>query len=247
MNLLRDQKAIWTSPAHVGPGDIWWLGSLAGATAGLIATDRQTGDAMAKHPEWVDPSIAISYAGSGYTAAAVAGTFYLTGRLTHDSRATETGLLGAEAVLNTAIVTSVVKGVTRRARPDAGDDRGKFFVGGTSFPSGHAGSVWSFATVVASEYHDRTAVVIASYSIASLASMARFTAQRHYLSDVLVGSAVGFGVGRYTYRVHHFDAAKTGTATGAPANRGGTGKWPLISPQLDRGAKAYRIGLTWIY
>ena len=247
-NLLRDQKAIWTSPAHVRPGDVWWLGSLAGATAGLIATDRQTGDAVAEHPQLVDPSVAVSYAGSGYTVAAAAGSFYLLGRVTHNDRAIETGLLGTEAFLNAAIVTSVVKSVTQRARPDAGDDRGKFFVGGSSFPSGHAGSIWSFATVVASEYHDRTGVVIASYGIASLVSVARFTAQRHYLSDVLVGSAVGFGIGRYTYRVHHFDAARTGSGTGESGSRGGgTGKWPLISPQIDRRANAYRIGLTWIY
>lgn len=245
--LLNDQKAIWTSPAHVRTDDIWWLGSLAGATAGFIATDRHTGDEVAEHPELVAPSVAISYAGSGYTVAAAAASFYVIGRATHNNRAIETGLLGGEAFLNTSIVTLALKSVTLRARPQEGADRSKFFVGGTSFPSGHASGIWSLATVVASEYHDKPIVPITAYSIASLVSVARFTAQRHYLSDVLVGSAIGFGIGRYTYRVHHVDVSHSGTVTTAAEARGGTGKWPLIAPQLNRRSNSYRINLTWIY
>src|SRR5262249_12430096 len=139
------------------------------------------------------------------------------------------------------------KGVTMRARPEEGADRSKFFVGGTSFPSGHASNIWSFATVVASEYHDKPIVPIAAYSIASLVSVARFTGQRHYLSDVLVGIAVGFGIGRYIYRVHHVEVSRSGTVTPAAEARGGTGKWPLIAPQIDRRSNSYRISLTWIY
>ena len=93
---------------------------------------------------------------------------------------------------------------------------------------------------------------VVAYGAAGLISVARFTAQRHYLSDILIGSAIGFGVGRYVYRVHHIAGIKRGGSSGgsggaASAKSGGTGKWPLVSPQFDRAAKGYSIGLTWIY
>lgn len=237
-NLLRDQKAIWTSPMGLRTDDLWWFGSLSGATAALIATDRQTGDAIAKYPELVEPSLKIGDIFSGESIIATVGSFYLIGRAAKNERAIETGLLGGEALLNATIVLSTFKGIMQRARPDAGEERGDFFAGGTSFPSGHAGQIWAIATVVASEYHDRKLVPIVAYGIAGFASISRFSAQKHYLSDILVGSAIGFGIGRYVYRVHHLD----GTVGG-----GGTGKWPLISPQVNRAARNYRISLTWIY
>ena len=224
--------------------DIWWVGSLVGATSALIATDRQTGDEVAEKSQLVAPSVAISYAGSGYTVAAAAASFYIIGHATHNNRAMETGLLSGQAFFNSAIVTLSVKAVAQRARPEAGADRGEFFVGGTSFVSGHSSNIWSIATVVASEYHDKPIVPITAYSIASLVSVARFTAQRHYLSDVLAGSAIGFCIGRYVYRTHHVDFSHPGGAAGAS---GGTGKWPLISPEINRRSNGYRIQLTWIY
>jgi membrane-associated phospholipid phosphatase len=238
-NMLRDQKAIWMSPIGLRTDDLWWFGSLSGATAALLATDRQTGDAIAaKYPELVEPSLKIGDVFSGESIIATVGSFYLIGRATKNERAIETGLLGGEALLNAGIVLSAFKGIMQRARPDAGEERGDFFVGGASFPSGHAGHIWAIATVVASEYHDRKLVPIVAYGIAGVASLSRFTAQKHYLSDILVGSAIGFGIGRYVYRVHHLD----GTVGG-----GGTGKWPLISPQVNRATRSYRISLNWIY
>jgi len=82
------------------------------------------------------------------------------------------------------------------------------------------------ATVIANEYQDHRAVQIAAYGVASAVSVARFTGHKHYLSDVLAGSALGWGVGRYVYSAHHRRA-------------------PLVSMQFDRGARQYGVGLTW--
>src|SRR5215471_18226088 len=48
-NILRDQKAIWTSPAHVNSRDAPWLIMVGTITGGFLATDRATGDDMATH------------------------------------------------------------------------------------------------------------------------------------------------------------------------------------------------------
>lgn len=236
-NLLKDQKAIWTSPFKIQTGDLKWLVPFTAGTAAFIATDRDTGDWIAEHPELLPVSKGISYAGTGYTTAGAVATIYLIGRASGNERLRETGLLSAEALLNSWVVVSVVKGVTQRSRPDEGEGRGRFFTGGTSFPSGHSINVWSIATVVAHEYRGNKWVQVAAYGSAGLIGVSRFTAQRHYLSDVLVGSTLGFLIGRYVYETHH--------VLPGPGER--AVKWPLISPQMDRRARSYGVTLAWVY
>ena len=201
-NVLHDQKAIWTSPFHLQARDARWLAPLGLGTAALIATDRSTGDEMAEHSQQLNASRIVSYAGSGYGVGGVALTFYLFGRAKHDDRARETGILGAEAIVDSAIVVTALKEITQRRRPTAAKGRGDFFDGGSSFPSGHSIEAWSLATVIANEYHDHRLVQITAYGIAGAVSVARFTSLNHYLSDVLVGSATGYFIGRYVYHTH---------------------------------------------
>src|SRR5437588_6339098 len=147
-NVLRDQKAIWTAPFHLHGRDARWLAPLGLATAALIATDRRTGDEIAESHAQLNASRIVSYAGSGYGVGAVAATFYLVGRAKHNDRARETGILGAEALIDSAIVVTAVKEVTQRTRPSGGKSRGDFFDGGSSFPSGHSIEAWSLTTII---------------------------------------------------------------------------------------------------
>jgi membrane-associated phospholipid phosphatase len=187
----------------------------------------------------------VSYAGSAYGVSGVAATFYLIGRAKHDDRARETGLLGAEALIDSAIVVTALKEITQRGRPLTGKDRSEFFDGGSSFPSGHAIEAWSLATVIANEYHDHRLVQISAYGIASAVSLARFTGQKHYLSDVLVGSAMGYGIGRYVYHAHH--RKSSGSGGDEDESRGRSKRWPLIAPQYDRHARDYGVLLVWSF
>jgi hypothetical protein len=244
-NILRDQKAIWTSPAHVRGSDAPWLLTLGVAAGGFLATDRATGDDMAKHTGQLDASRIISYAGSIYGVSAAAGSFYLIGRATHNPRARETGTLSAEAIIDSGIVVTALKEITQRARPLTGKDRSRFFVGGGSFPSGHSIEVWSVATVVASEYHDQPAVQIAAYGIAGAVGVSRFTGLHHYLSDVLVGSAMGYGIGRYLYRAHH-EGASSGVV-GPEDEESFSKRVPEITPLYNTRAHDYGVGLRWSF
>src|SRR6266849_420448 len=202
-NVLRDQEAIWTSPFRLHGRDARWLAPLALGTAALIATDRRTGDEVGESTSQLHASRIVRYACSAYGVGAIAATFYCFGRAKHDARARETGLLGAEALIDSAIVVTALKEITQRGRPLSGRDRGDFFDGGSSFPSGHSIEAWSLAAVIANEYHDHRWVQVGAYGIASAVSLSRFTGRQHYLSDVLVGSAAGYGIGRYVYRTHH--------------------------------------------
>ena len=244
-NVLRDQKAIWTAPFHLRTSDARWLAPLGLGTAALIATDRRTGDEMAKFQRQLNASRIVSYAGSAYGVGGVAATFYVFGRARHDDRARETGILGAEALIDSAVLVTAVKEIAQRRRPTAAKGRSDFFDGGSSFPSGHSIEAWSLATVIANEYHDRPLVQISAYGIASAVSVARFTGRKHYLSDVLVGSAMGYGIGRYVYHAHHHKDAASGGAEEESHSQ--SRRWPMIAPQYSRHAREYGVVLAWSF
>jgi membrane-associated phospholipid phosphatase len=244
-NILRDQKDIWTAPFHLRGSDARWLAPLGLGTAALIATDRRTGDEIAESRRQLNASRIVSYAGSGYGVGGVAVGFYLFGRAKNDDRARETGLLGAEALIDSAIVVTGIKEVAQRRRPLAAQGRSDFFDGGSSFPSGHSIAAWSLATVIANEYHDRPLVQITAYGIAAAVSLSRFTGEKHYLSDVLVGSALGYGIGRYVYHAHH--RKHSSALSDEEESRGRTHAWPLIAPQYDRHAHEYGAVLAWSF
>lgn len=234
-NFLRDQKAIWTSPYHVKSTDVKWLVPLAAGTVAFFVADRRVGDEFAGSESLIRAGTAISYAGSAYAVGGATAAFYLIGRLTDNPRARETGLLAAEALLDSSIVGGAIKLAANRARPDSGPLRGEFFTSGSSFPSGHAFNIWSFASVVAHEYSDHRWVQIAAYSTAMAVSAGRVAAQRHYLSDVLVGSALGYAIGRYVYRTHQrLDRAGLSRVS-----------WPAITVRYAPAAHEYGLALTW--
>jgi membrane-associated phospholipid phosphatase len=239
-NILRDQKAIWTSPLHLERDDAKWMVPFGLGTMALITTDRMTGDEIGESDRQLKASRVISYAGSIYSVAATAGTFYLLGRKTKNARARETGILSAEALVDSAIVVEALKGITQRERPTAGSERSEFFDGGNSFPSGHSIQAWTVATIVADEYHDHRVVQVAAYGTASAVSLSRYTGGKHYLSDVLVGSALGYGIGQYVYHAHH---RKTTDSTDQHDEQ--TERWPAITPQYSRRTHEYGVALTW--
>ena len=245
-NILRDQKAIWTSPLHLRGDDALWLVPLGLGTAALIATDQRTGDKIAESDKPLHISRVVSYPGSTYGAGAIAAGFYIFGRAKHNDRARETGLLAGEALIDGIIVAASIKGITQRTRPTGGISRSDFFDGGSSFPSGHSIHAWTLATIIAHEYHDKLAVQIAAYGIAGAVSVSRFTGRKHYLSDVLVGSAMGYGIGRYVYRTRHRKKTDSGGIKEEESITNSR-RWPVIAPNYNRQAREYGVALSWSF
>ncbi|MBV9925547.1 MAG: phosphatase PAP2 family protein [Acidobacteria bacterium] len=243
-NILRDQRAIWTSPFRLEGEDARWLVPLGLTTAALIATDRRTAGALHNDEPRLEASRDVSYAGSLYTASALAAASYFVGRSSSNPRLRETGLLGAEALADSIIVYSALKEVAQRPRPREDGGRGRFFTGGNSFPSGHATNAFAFATVVAEEYKDRPLVRWGAYGIAGLVGVSRFTGRKHFLSDVVVGSAIGYGIGRYVYGTHHDPGLDS---SGGETAHKQSKLFPFIAPRYDRGARTYGLELAWSF
>jgi len=208
-NLLRDQKFLWLRPFRMKRADVPWAATLLGTTAGLIAIDRPVGQELSDTPPGTGFAFSrrVSQFGGWATDLGVAGTFYLVGRWRNNPRARETGLLAAQAVVDSIIVVEILKTITQRPRPTRADGRlrnhnatGEFFHGGRSFPSGHAIQAWALATVVAEQYRHNPWIRYSAFSLAGLVSLARLTQRKHFPSDIFVGGALGYLIGRY---VHH--------------------------------------------
>jgi membrane-associated phospholipid phosphatase len=206
LNLLKDQEAIWTSPARLNASNAAVPILAVLATTVVATTDHEAmSHIIAKDASLKSKSDTASQGlMGGFLVAPMA--FYGMGRLHHDEHATETGILGGEAIADSLAVNEVAKLIARRERPTVDGAKGKFFQPGvtfdSSFPSDHAVIAWSSAAVIASEYPG-ILTKITAYGLASGVSLTRVLAQQHVPSDVVAGSAVGWMIGRYVVRKHH--------------------------------------------
>lgn len=124
--------------------------------------------------------------------------FYAYGKLGDDYNAQTTALDGLSASLISALVTSTIKGVVGRARPNTGLGAGHFrpLQGDYSFPSGHATGAFMFASVIAAHY-DSPWVDATAYGIATLVGVARIEQNAHWTSDVIAGGLIGGLIGHH--------------------------------------------------
>src|SRR5580700_5685876 len=122
--------------------------------------------------------------------------------MTHDGHEREAGILSGEGAVDAVGATTALQYTFGRERPASGNSAGEFWRKGTSFPSDHATAAWAVASVVAHEYPGPLTKLFV-YGLASAVSLSRVTGEKHFPTDVLVGSAIGWLVGQHVYRAHH--------------------------------------------
>lgn len=212
-NLFTDQKAFWSTPFRMTAAQWQWTVPLAFVGAGLLASDTAIEDHVPTNPSTMSHAVTFSNAGVA-ALAGIGGGMFLLGHITGSDQQRETGLLAGEAGIDAYLDTTAFKYAFGRERPLTGSGRGLFFQGGNSFPSQHAAVSWAIASVIAHEYPGPLTQILA-YGTAGAVSAARFAGQQHFATDILVGSALGWYMGRRVYRAHsHYsdaDVAQWGT------------------------------------
>jgi hypothetical protein len=153
----------------------------------------------------------------GEPGAVLAGAaLWLNGKFSKDRTQELVGLRSLEAIAVTGAVTVGLKAITGRARPDQSPfnahdfqlgrgfgDRNEF----QSFPSGHVTVAFAFASAVDAELnrvapkHPRW-IVPTLYALATATAASRVYRDRHWASDVVLGSAIGFVGGHAVVRWH---------------------------------------------
>ena len=211
-DIFQDQQALFGMPVRMGERQ-WKLALPLGIVAvGLVASDTALEGHVTQSPSTVSRASSFSNAGLG-AMLGVGGGMFVWGSLAHNETERETGFLSGEAAIDAYLDTTLIKYVAGRDRPFTGSGKGDFFSGGSSFPSQHAAISWAIASVIAHEYPG-PATKLLSYGLAGAVSAARVEAHQHFVSDAVIGSAIGWYLGRQVYR------ARSGNADIDPRNWG---------------------------
>lgn len=241
-SFLAEEKAIWTSPFRINREHAPWLAAFGAGTAALIATDVRTSHEISESPARTRWGTRLSRFGGSYGVLAVSSALMVGGAAGHDTRLKRTGRRSAQAALHSFVLTYGIKLLTTRERPETGSGRGHFWSGygdalrgDNSFPSGHSMGSWAVASVIAHEYADKPWVQGLAYGYASMISVSRVAAHRHYVGDVVVGAGAGYFLGRYIQR-------PAGQHSARPARH------PVlasIQPRFDIARRSIGAGFTW--
>jgi len=164
-------------------------GLILGVGGGLAATAHLEDAEITRHWPGSAPLEAIfepgAVMGGGWVQVGGAVGTYVWGRTIGGAR---TAPLGADLVrgqIVNAVLTEGIKVATDRQRPDGGH---------FSFPSGHTSSTFTTATVLQHDFGWK--VGVPAYAAAAFVGGSRLQENRHYLSDVVFGAAIGIASGR---------------------------------------------------
>jgi membrane-associated phospholipid phosphatase len=147
--------------------------------------------------------------GSGVYTLPALGILYGVGALLKNNKARYTALKGVEGYLLGFMTAQILKQLTHRHRPYQDNPPNPNLwdgpiapISNSSFPSGHSTIAFALATVVAVSYSKTIWVPIVCYSFAALTAASRVYQNDHWVSDVFVGSALGFAIGRTIMNNH---------------------------------------------
>ena len=213
---VTDSAKMLVSPVNWSAKE--WLATalIAGTTGGLYVFDDQIRDFAQRNKSHLAGNFASIGNALGdpiYTLPPL-GLLYLYGHLADDSAARRTSLLATESFAISGVLCLGIKFVTERHRPNSGDSPGiwdgpKLKTGNLSVPSGHTTSAFAMATVIAEEYRDNQWIPPIAYGLATLTGLSRIYTNDHWASDVFLGAALGYLVGKavtgYHDGKHHSD------------------------------------------
>ena len=217
-NFFNDEGAIWTSPLrmHGDEAEIW--GGVVAATAVAMTVDEPVSKDLFNFRNqhlWVRTvsPIATQF-GQFYVPYGIAAFSCLDGLAFGNDERIDTGLLEAQAMLHSGIVVQVLKHLFGRSRPFVDNGTSiwygprtffKRYAGGgfspyDSFPSGHTITAFSLAQVIAERESPWIGTV--AYTCAGLCGVSRITQHDHWLSDVVMGGALGVAIGHFEVAAH---------------------------------------------
>jgi len=201
-NFRLDLKEVITSPGHWKKDDLWILAGVLGTGAALFILDDDIQEWVRNNKSslsefwspWIRPL------GQGGFLSGMIAALYITGELTKNTHLKQTALMSLQSWLTSGVLVLGIKFLTGRARPQTGKAKNIFkpFVLSSSFlsfPSGDAASAFAVAAVIA-EQPGNIILDIIVYSLASLVAVYRVHDDKHWASDIFIGSVIGYLTGK---------------------------------------------------
>jgi membrane-associated phospholipid phosphatase len=197
----RDSVPVFTprhlpGPQQRPPSEIRWYH--VGAGLGLIALssliDESLRDQLQDNRSAGKDDVARAFRRMGQPEVyGVIGLGTLAvGVISGNDRVKRAGERISAGLLTAAAVTSTLKLAIGRRRPEATSDAFQFrpFSSNDAWPSGHTTMAFALAASVADEVHS-IPVTLGLYGAATLTGWSRLNDNKHWLSDVLAGAAIG--------------------------------------------------------
>jgi membrane-associated phospholipid phosphatase len=195
-------KALFMAPLNWRSDDWLKFGALSAGTGLLFFADEPVRDWVQRNYSGTDYTLMKIDRYYGYwPTLIISAGLYGYGSLGKDKDIRRLGLKSAEAFLYAGLIANLIKPVIGRSRPDNGNGNTSFdlFSLGDknhSLPSGHTTAAFAFSTVMA-EAVDNVYWDILWYGTASLTGMARIYHDKHWVSDVFAGAALGYVIGHF--------------------------------------------------
>jgi hypothetical protein len=202
-------------------GDLLWTGVLTAASVVLFQYDEDI-YATVQRPSIQENNFlrrtARGVNGVNENTLMLAGLgAYAVGRLSGQRHVADIAFHATEAVAVSTVLNTAVRGALSRARPYVNDGNDAFsfqpFRGFRefeyrAFPSIHGSAAFAAAAVLTSEVHRRWPgatwyVGALSYTAAALPTLSRLYTNRHWASDLVMGSFVGVATGLKLVQYHH--------------------------------------------
>lgn len=202
LNFGDDFVQVLVSPKNWKGRDFLSLSAVLGAGLLLYSVDQDIQQWVQDHRSSSSEDIfkAITHLGDGVVLIGLMTALYISGEVSDSKSLRKTALLSLESWLTTGIIIRGLKSVAGRARPSTGESSHSFHPFSTrsrfaSFPSGHASSAFAVAAVIADQ-SKKVYIDILAYSLATLVAISRVHIDKHWASDILVGSAIGYFVAK---------------------------------------------------
>lgn len=193
---LRYGRSLPTVPREmVRVDNLRWEIPVGGAAAVLAQwVDLRASNRVRSEPfTTANDNASNALLGAQFGAAALT---FLAGCATGHEHARRAGFATMEAGAYGALSDLALKVMFNREYPDKFRGEGRFWHGGKSFPSGHAATSWAMASALARQYEHKRWVKWAAYGAATGVTALRFTARKHFPSDLVIGGTVGYLIGR---------------------------------------------------
>jgi membrane-associated phospholipid phosphatase len=208
-----DAVLLFSAPAHFslrGWGTVGWVA--AGTGMSMLVDDNVRLFFLKRHGTTGDAigDFGTTY-GSPYPALGITAVLYGAGLAFDEPGIRRAGRHIAQSVLYAAAITTTLKTLIGRHRPFLDD--GPYSYHGPTFkdefnslPSGHSTLAFALSSSLAADI-DNPWATAGLYGLAALTGLTRIYNDRHWLSDVFLGAAIGTACG---YGVHHLHDAEPG-------------------------------------
>ncbi len=106
------------------------------------------------------------------------------------------GLITAKSMVLSLSIINILKYSTQVTRPDGSADN--------SFASGHSAAAFTLAEVLHQEFKNKPWIYVSGYAVATSVAGMRMLNNKHWFSDVLVGSGIGMAATKLIYATHAY-------------------------------------------